>query len=365
MARFAAKPYVEGAPIAEGHKIHGEMSHPSPKTHAEPNGNIAISGSEYLGRVVVPAVNAGTGSVPAGGCLFYTQLSPLSFDGSRINQLSQMFEQWRFNKLVIEYVPNCPTTTAGGVVGYCTGDIQQNQSLVTGDGGVREAFSRAGSLALPVWEHGAFHMNATQQKWYYTALVGAPELTIPGSFQLIANTDFSVTTTAVQLGQVWCHYDLEFRVPSVEDTAAFSYSANNGNITFSGLTLSANNIVAIPEANFPLGASFKDMGVVGYATIVAYDDTGPGTSQWRTWNSPATGDTFTLGPGMVLFFRYQLGLNSNTWTFYPTLGDAISDVASADAQGGTAWTATISIGAIPATAGFKVGPVRGLRLGPD
>ncbi len=356
----------EDAPIAVGHKITGEMVHPEPKTHSTPNGNLVISGSEYLGRVVVPYVSSGTGTVPAGGVLFYTQLSPLTFDGSRIRQLSQMYEQWRFSHLVIEYVPNCPTTSAGGLVGYCTGDISQNTSLVTGDGGVREAFSRAGSMSMAVWEHGAFALNASQQKWYFTALNDTPELSIPASFQLISNTDFTVTSSATQLGQIFCHYVLEFRVPSVEDNSAFSYSASNGNLTFSGIARVADDAVVLPLANFAPGAAFQDEGVVGYCTIVAADDTGPASAVWRTWASPVTGDTYTLGPGMLLFFRaIQLNAANKYWVFFPTLSAALN---ANNAQGGenfSAWQFPATIAAPAATCGFKVGPIRGLQLGPD
>jgi len=364
MQRMAAKPFSEHAPVAIGEKLHGEsMTHPEPSTHAASNGNIIISGSEYLGRALVPNVSSGAGVLPAGGVLFYTQLSPLAFDGSRIKQLSQMFEQWRFHSLIIEYVPNCPTTTTGGIVGYCTGDIQQNTSLVQGDGGVREAFSRAGSLSLSVWEKGAFHMNQTQQEWYFTALVGEPELTIPGSFQLIANTDFSVTTTTTQLGQIFCHYVLEFRVPAVEDSAQFSYSAPNGNLIASGVATTIQNPVAYPAANFGLGAAFQDEGVIGYATIVARDDTGPGNSAWATWASPTTGDTFTMSPGMVVFFRYAAN-GAGYYYMYPSLGDAIGSPANYGygPQGAWVWTAAST----PAsTCGFKFGPIRGIGLGPD
>lgn len=360
----AAKPFTEGAPIAYGEKIKGEsMSHPEPATHAAPNGNIIISGSEYLGRAVVPAVNAGTSTLPAGGVLFYTQLSPLAFDGSRIKQLSQMFEQWRFHSLIIEYVPTCPTTTSGGIVGYCTGDIQQNTSLVQGDGGVREAFSRAGSLSLAVWEKGAFHMNKTQQEWYFTALVGEPELTIPGSFQLVANTDFAISTTTQQLGQVFCHYVLEFRVPAVEDTAQFSYSQNNGNLNAALVATAVQNPVNYPAANFGLGAAFQDEGVIGYATVVAVDDTGPGNANWRTWASPTTGDQYTIAPGMVLFFRYAANAGGFYYMF-PSLGDAISSAANYGYGPQQAWVWTTA--STPAsTCGFKFGPIRGVGLGPD
>ncbi len=357
----------EDAPVAVGHKITGEMAHPEPKTHAGHDGSIIVSGSEYLGRVVVPYVTAGSGTVPAGGCLFYSQLSPLSFDGSRIRQLSQMYEQWRFRSLVIEYVPNCPTTTAGGVVGYCTGDVSQNTSLVVGDGGVREAFSRAGSLSMAVWEHGKFELQSTQQKWYFTALIGEPELSIPGSFMLISNTDFTVSTTATQLGQIFVHYVIEYRVPSVEDTSSFNYAAGAGSMNFAGVARGVGDAITIPAANFAPGVSFQDEGVVGYCTIVACDDTGPGNANWRTWVSPATGDQYTMSNGMVLFFRWsQPGSASANWAFFPSLAAALD---ASRTQGGenyaSAWAIAATLAAPAATCGFKLGPIRGLQLGPD
>lgn len=347
---------VDAPPAAYGGLIHSGMPKVEPSRRNGPGNTVIMTGSEFLGRVFIPNINPSQ-TFPAGGVLFYMPVNFLGWDSSRLANAARMYEQFRVKALIFEYEPACPTSTPGALVGYC-GSNASEAHLVTGDGALRAAFSRPGFTQVPVWERASFGFVPSQQKWYFTVLNDEdPLLSLDGYFALEAALDFTPSTTVVApLGTIWCHYEVEFRVPALEAPSDFAFNAIGCSANFN-VAQTVGNAVALPAANMTgLPAAYQDTGVIGMAIVMSADDTGPVTTTWRNWLAPNNGNSILIGPGVLIFFRFNANLN---FYFYPDLSSAMAGNAGPYGDNTFLWTIN---GTPAATVGFKFAPIRAISM---
>ncbi len=289
---------------------------------ANNNGNVIYAGTEYLGTLTLNGP-AGVGATyPAGSTLYHISLNPFLWDGSRIQKEAAQFSQYRIHRMRLEFkssVPPASTSIVGQFQAFFVDDIADSTSLYVGDAAIRAGYARPNGCVFQAWQNAACDITKLQQKSYYVSPDGMdPHLSYPGAFQIVSNTSISVAaSTSLVLGTIAVHFEVEFYTPAIADPSAFTFSAFNSKINFSGVAESVAADAAVPTANIAglAGSAYQDIGVICWATIAAVDDGSLGTTGWRTFRSPDNGDSYTLAPGMTIYFRWN---DNGYWYFYPS-----------------------------------------------
>lgn len=331
-------------PIVEHRELPGEMEHPEPKLGLSDEHKPTISGSEFIGKVTIPAGLIAL-TIPSGGCIFWTHLNLLGLEGSRISKMAEMYKIWRPHSLVLEYVPMVPATEPGSLTGFCSPDIDENASLIEGDDSLRLALSREGASSVQVWQHHAFYLGHRQQDWYFASPQEDAHQSFPGYFQLNATTDVTAPiSTAKTFGLMWMHYVVEFDYAGMEEMTVPSLTTDKAGLALGGLAQTQYNPISAIMGAFLIPSAFQNDGVVGWGTVVHADDSGPGSNTWRTWMNPDTGETVTIEAGMVLFFRYcsETG-GSPDYRFYPNLPEALDGSFDAGNSNMCSWVASVTV----------------------
>jgi hypothetical protein len=358
------------APIAVGMELSSPLTKMEPEIKPSKLGMV-LRGTEYIAQIVLPQASSGQLNViPQGGCVFSMPINPLYVEGLRVAEIVKTFTLFRIRKLVIEYVPVCPSTTEGALIAAFIQEIDHNPSLASGSAGLRDLSSRAGSSAWNVWSHGAVEFHFPQQKWYFTSGgdVSEPVLAIPGQLFIQTATTLSRDDTAnLALGFLWMHYELEVQAPSMPDPATLVMSAAFTTINFAGISTLSRTPFSLNATGFvPLPPGYVDYGQIGSFIVVAADDSGPGNANWRTWISPKTGDIITISEGMTIWFRRVFNsAGTNPVYFYPDLGAAFEGSTDGDAPSCFLANYTVGPPPLPATAGFKCIQLMGFQLPGD
>lgn len=320
------KPANQGlATHTEAHGNDFSMEHPAPNVTKRSNGDLEIRGSELLGAIGL--ISAGL-QVPAGAALMELPLSPVTWTASRVAQMAPLFDQYRIEALVLEYVPLVAATKDGGLAMATYPDPSDAPGLLTGDARLRSVMARDGAAMTNVWSKMSVHMLAPLLKWYNTALNEEDLSTsVPGLFSVITATAFDAPAEDQTFGMVWAHYIIAFRAPAVELGAIEAVTDDNVVVTF--VALAADAVMYSSLANTPLAATFADEGVVVVATICGYTDAT--TAAWRNWEHPVNGDVYTITTGMVIYGRYVKTGASEQYIWYPSFSLAVGGEPSLSA----------------------------------
>lgn len=331
-------------------EIKGQMPH----HEFERRGDI-IRGSEFLAQISLPPnIGGNPVSVPQGGTLFTMPLNPLYSDGLRVARELSLYDQFRVKRFVVEYVPLCPSTQPGGIIGVVIPNASQNTSLLGGQLATRDALSRPGSAIISAFKNAAIRENFQQQKWYYVNDDDDANLSIPGMLQIMNALDYSSSgTAATPLGLLWLHYEFQVRSEAYTEPPPLRFNAPSSSIAMNSAA-TAHSPVTISSATF--GVAFKDQGVVGWFNIAAIDLGTLADPLFFAWENPVTGVVTQLAPGMTIFFRYRA--QSDLYLLYPSFGDAMDDAAEDDRA--FQWSAGV---ASTASRGIKAWTFGGCDLG--
>ncbi len=307
-------PGFEPEPIATAVELDSEMMKTEEKEESR-DGATVVSGTTYLTTLAT-----GSTTLVPGASGFVQPLSPSFFGGSRLTAFTNLFDLWRARKLVFEYVPLCPTTTPGAIVGYCEPDVMGDTQVVSpvGAGTVRDALARPGAEANSVFARMAYGISFPQQAWYYTSNNDSPNLSIAGNFNLLAA---STLPAATSYGLILCHYEIEFMQATQAQVASSisNYYPASMNADFSGAALVIDQAFYCPSSAFAVPG--LGQGFIGVGTVSNLNDaTTP--SIWRnlTWGDARKALTVTYGTR--LWFR--LDVSGGSVIFYPSLGGAIA-----------------------------------------
>ncbi len=318
---------------------------------------ITFRGSELMQEVAIPpAIGGATSTVPRGGVFACIPLNPGLNDGLRVNRGMSMWDQFRIKSLTVEYVPTCPTTTAGGLAMAVVNDPADLLSLEGGFSAMRDLMTREGAVAFSPFARAVANQGMPLLKWYFTSTESGPDLTVPGNVYVMAATDFSnATASSIPLGLIWLHYEFEVRAPSIEKQDVQAFYVSSASLAVN-TAITADATCSIPSASLP--PVFQNAQCVGWGTIVACDDVAAGSATWRTLTEVSTGNTVTLQPGTILYWRSWKAAGALQTYLYPSLSDALSaEYASLGYQ----WTVTQ--GAV--VRGFKLWNIQGAPLNGD
>lgn len=101
-----------------------------------------MSGTDFLGQVTAKATFPDVKS----RIVATFPITPSGYPGTRVSQLSENWERYKFNSLNIRYVPSVPTTVACQFVLYIDTDPNDDPTIITdADALIRQAVSQTGS----------------------------------------------------------------------------------------------------------------------------------------------------------------------------------------------------------------------------
>jgi len=94
------------------------------------------------------------------------QLNPMSTSFSRLASIAAIFEKFRWKKLRLRYLPNCPTTFVGSVLGYLEYDAVDAAAST-----VKEILNSRSRCYGALYEANelVFSPEGDTQRWYYTS----------------------------------------------------------------------------------------------------------------------------------------------------------------------------------------------------
>lgn len=326
-----------------------EMRHAMGTQEFERRGDI-IRGSEFLGQIALPpAIGGATTTVPQGGALFTMPLNPLYTDGLRVARELSLYDQFRVKRYVVEYVPLCPSTQPGGIIGAVVPNCQDNPTILGGQLATRDLLSRPGSAVISAFKNAALRENFQQQKWYYVNDDQDSALSVPGMLTILNALDYTSTGPSVPLGLLWLHYEFQVRSEAFTEPPALRFTLPSASLGFTGAAVQ-DVPVALASGTFP--SDFQVNGVVFWGSVAAVDlGPGPGPISFFTWTTVDGQDT-TISPGMMIYLRFHH--SSGTFRIYPSFGAALS---GEDAS----WTFTSSSGAL-SPRGLKLWAIQGTDL---
>lgn len=300
-------------PIATAVQLDSEMQRTEEKVDSR-DGATIVAGCVYLNTITT-----GAQGPQAGSSIFAQPLSPTFFGGSRLTAFANLFDLWRARRLVFEWVPLCPTTETGAVVGYCEPDVMGDPLCVTAPGAanVRDAMARPGAESNSLYVRTAYGINFPQQAWYYTANNDVPNLSIAGVFNLLCVSGLNATTS---FGMLLCHYEIEFMQATQTQVSSSiaNYYPSSTVALFTGVSLVTNAAFFTTYANFAPATLVQ--GTIGVGTVVSYND----QTTNQNWRSLTFGDAkkaVTVTVGTRLWFR--LDVSGANVIFYPSLGGVI------------------------------------------
>jgi hypothetical protein len=223
---------------------------------------MVVRGSEFLTHLTVYTTSSTTIAPTAvADCIYSLPLSPLFMPGTRLTKFSEMYRKYKFSNVVLEFIPNAPSTQNGGFIGFVTHDPDENITIATSeDAKIREAMARKGAEIWNCMTYGRVHYTDDgTYGWYFTGDADNAESAIAGTMNILSDSTFlpfDGTQTSLTIGQIMLHYELHLcdRIyDNRDDDDAGEVLFNTGatvatDTYFSGLT--SDDLVGSTSAEF-------------------------------------------------------------------------------------------------------------------
>lgn len=180
-----------------------------------------LTGSDFLGNVQAKAgVNINNASDRV---LRSFPVTPSGYPGTRITQMSELWERYRFRKFTLRYVPAVPTTLACQFLMYVDTDPLDDPRTITSDEAlIRQGVAQAGAQQWNFIAPQAVNMAMrSDDQLYYT---GADEANVRFSqagkahlLQITNPLDFGGVplTTDIVCGALWLDWEVCFQVQQI------------------------------------------------------------------------------------------------------------------------------------------------------
>ena len=305
-----------------------------------------FKGTDFLGTITVQP-NPTTGQ----RILRVFPLSPSLFPGTRITQLSQLWERYRFVSFTIRYVPAVPTTLACQLICYVDTDpLDDPNSAIDADVLIRQAAAHAGAQQWNFNTPKSILMPfRSDDQLYYTGDTKLNErLNLMGKAYLIQVTDplnfnGDALTDPVIAGSIYIDWSCKFQLAQINPAGYGLRNSAQSLVIWTTPTTSGERIRGVASGFTPnkkfvgfLGGSNgpPDMIPTGSAPdIVIWNDTElredpaivlPSNRLVISWPTQASGleglsitdvCTFTSNEkGEIHYVFYMV----NSWTLSPT-----------------------------------------------
>jgi hypothetical protein len=225
-----------------------------------------LRGSDFLSTLTVKASPA----TAADRILATFPITPSGYVGTRITQLSQLWERYRLKSFNVRYVPAIPNTLATQLVGYIDTDPNDDPTIITdSDALVRQATAQAGSQQWNFIHSKVIPLAIrADDQWYYTGNDKSNErFNRQGTGFIVQVTDpvnFNGEPLGSNLtaGSLYIDWEVEFQIAQIEPAAVVAADDEvlNDVSTMAGQTFidSANPLALTIDRSVALSLGFLD-----------------------------------------------------------------------------------------------------------
>ncbi|APG76098.1 hypothetical protein 3 [Wenzhou tombus-like virus 18] len=187
------------------------------------NGMTRVVGSDYLGVVSV----AGNPADAAAKVRKVLSVSPSSFPGTRLTQMSDLWERYVFRQFRVRYVPSVPNTLACQVMVYQDTDPQDDPTAIKdADALLRQATAQTGSQQWNFNSAKVIHLaKRSDNQLYYTGPVKEnPRFNQQGVVYFIQvsqalDMNGKPLTADMECGSLYVDWVIDFQTPQVNPSA--------------------------------------------------------------------------------------------------------------------------------------------------
>jgi hypothetical protein len=226
-----AKPKTNGNRLVRTRRPRTGVANSGGNSRPVQNTVTTLSGSDFLTTIEVrpdPTL--------AQRILKVFPISPSAYPGTRLTQMSQLWEFFRFSKFHVRYVPAVPTTLACQLVLYLDLDPSDDPSVISDpDALIRQAVAQTGSQQ---WN---FHTGRTiplamraDRQYYFTGLDKQNiRFSQQGAAYLIQvtnpiNFNGEAIAAPLEAGSLFIDWTVRFTTPQINPSAAISSSGYTG-----------------------------------------------------------------------------------------------------------------------------------------
>lgn len=194
---------------------------------SRPDAGIRIErGRDFLTRVPI-RFNPTT---VASRILAQGDLAPTSYPGTRMTQMGELFEMYRWRKLNLEYVPGLSSTIGCQLLLYIDNDPNDDPSTITDiDALVRQATAQAGSKQWSAFSRAYIPLIIRKDgQFYYTNTDANKRFSVQGRWHLIQVTTptgvsgAALTADIPEPAAIYLDWEVEFQIPQINPAAAVS-----------------------------------------------------------------------------------------------------------------------------------------------
>jgi hypothetical protein len=188
-----------------------------------------LRGSDFLGFVsVLGALSS------AGERIRKTfPVNPSAYPGTRLAQLSNLWERFRFTKFSLRYVPSVPNTLACQVILYQDTDPKDDPTVISdADALIQQATAQTGSQQ---WNFNSAKRvdlaRRADKELYYT---GVTKENVRFNYQGIAyliqqsaciNFNGEAVSDVLECGSIYVDWEIQFQTPQINPTAVVAASS--------------------------------------------------------------------------------------------------------------------------------------------
>lgn len=329
---------VSSAPVSIGNSIRGTKARVT---------NLA-NGARVVGRDFAFALKGTSSGITDWELVGGMPITPAVLPSSVLRNYTQMFADFKVNRLAVHYITSSPTSQAGDVLFYYERDRTSPMVDYTNNSFLPYVLSDPNTIIGPQWSNHTLSVKPTSE-WKSTgfALHEDPVEETTGSVFL-----FSKTNATSSPGYVLIDYDISFRELCVNPRAgtlpisrgqfnnscfgatATSFTAGNAfSVVMQGNNLS-NAAAALPNGTV-VGDIFK-MSLCATASLINNTWTTATLSNLVRWADSNT--AIVLDDGFTCYARMA---TTTTATFFPTAEAARTGSTPIEAQALT--TATFGL----------------------
>jgi hypothetical protein len=201
-----------------------------------------LGGTEFLQSITNPE----DGALP-GDILATIAINPSLFDNTRLQQFSNLYQRYRFRKLVFWYKPTANATQSGQLIGF--GDYDPDNILsVDSPNNLSTAAAHLGQRICKIWETVGFPFGIVDDytSLFVDTLSSDLRLSVQGVYYLLAAAELLASVSA--LGNIYIEYEIEFYIPILAPT-----DAGSDTDTFTYLSIACDDSTNSPD--YPLGVT--------------------------------------------------------------------------------------------------------------
>ena len=215
------------------------IAYPGENRRAMNNRTVTLSGSDFLTKLQVKAAPA----TAADRILATYPITPSAYPGTRVTQLSELWERYRLRKFNLRYVPAVPVTLACQFVLYIDLDpLDDPRGITDVDTLVRQAVAQAGAQQWNFHVPKSIQMASRRDdQLYYT---GEDKQNLRFSQQGTAyliqitnpvNSDGDPVGTDFEAGSIFIDWTVDFQTPQINPEATIATSAQLKAVDVTGL----------------------------------------------------------------------------------------------------------------------------------